>query len=319
MRIRLPEPLDRLAQIQYGVLSAAQAQQAGMSAAAVRSCLRTGSWQVIHRGVYATFSGKPAREAVLWAALLRAGPEALLSHYTAAELHGLTDTPAHAIHVTIPDSRRIAPIRGVVLHLGSRGLMAAHPTALPPRTKIEETVLDLAQIAGSAEDGCAWVARSLGRALTTQGRLMDALNQRPRVHFRAELAEILSPEWAGIHSALEYRYVKWVEIPHGLPRGRHQARAVSAGKRVRRDVLYDKFRLIVELDGRAAHPGDTRWQDIRRDNAALIDGLMTLRFGWDDLRFRPCVVADQVYRALSRSGPVAARPCSAICPVMAVR
>jgi len=197
--------------------------------------------------------------------------------------------------------------------------MAAHPTALPPRTKIEETVLDLAQIARNAEDGCAWVARSLGRALTTQGRLMDALNQRPRVHFRAELAEILSPEWAGIHSALEYRYVKWVEIPHGLPRGRHQARALSGGRRVRRDVLYDRFRLIVELDGRAAHPGDTRWQDIRRDNAALIDGLMTLRFGWDDLRFRPCVVADQVYRALRRYGPVAPRPCSAICPVMAVR
>jgi very-short-patch-repair endonuclease len=319
MRIRPSEPLDRLAQIQYGVLSAAQAQQAGMSVAAVRSCLRTGSWQVIHRGVYATFTGKLPREAILWAAVLRAGPGALLSHYTAAELEGLTDTPARAVHVTIPDSRRIAPIRGVVLHLGTRGLMAAHPTALPPRTKIEETVLDLAQIALSAEDGCAWVARSLGRALTTQGRLMDALNQRPRVHFRAEIVEILWPEYAGIHSALEYRYVKWVEIPHNLPRGTHQASAVSAGRRVRRDVLYDGYSLIVELDGRAAHPGDTRWKDIRRDNAALADGLMTLRFGWDDLRFRPCEVADLVSRALHRSGPVAARPCSPICPVMTVR
>ena len=180
-------------------------------------------------------------------------------------------------------------------------------------------MLDLGQIARSAVDACARVARSLGRALTTQGRLMDALNQRPRVHFRAELAEILSPQWEGIHSALEYRYVKWVEIPHGLPRGTHQARAVSGGRRVRRDVLYDGFCPIVELDGRAAHPGDTRWQDIRRDNAALVDGFTTLRFGWDDLRFRPCVVADQVYRALSRFGPVAARPCSPICPVMGVR
>jgi hypothetical protein len=249
MRVRLPEPLDRLAQVQYGMVSATQAQQAGMSAAAVRSCLRTGRWQVIHRGVYATFTGQPARLGFLWAAVLRAGPGALLSHHTAAELHGLTDTPAHAIHVTIPDSRRIAPIRDVELHLGSRGLMAAHPTALPPRTKIEETVLDLAQIAQSAEEGCAWVARGLGRALTSQGRLLDALNQRPRVHFRAELAEILSPEWAGVHSALEYRYVKWVEIPHSLPRGTHQARAVSGGRRVRRDVLYDGYRLLVELDG----------------------------------------------------------------------
>jgi very-short-patch-repair endonuclease len=180
-------------------------------------------------------------------------------------------------------------------------------------------VLDLTQLAKSAEEGCAWIARSLGRALTTQGKLMDALNQRPRVHFRAELVEILSLELAGIHSALEYRYVKWVEIPHNLPRGTHQARAVAGGRLVRRDVLYDGYSLIVELDGRAAHPGDTRWKDIRRDNAALVDGLMTPRFGWDDLRFRSCEVADQVYRALRRSGPVAARPCSATCPVTAAR
>jgi very-short-patch-repair endonuclease len=80
-------------------------------------------------------------------------------------------------------------------------------------------------------------------------------------------------------------------------------------------VLYEGYGLIVELDGRAAHPGDTRWNDIQRDNAALASGLVTLRYGWDDLRMRPCVVADQVYHALSRSGPVAARPCSAACPV----
>jgi very-short-patch-repair endonuclease len=80
-------------------------------------------------------------------------------------------------------------------------------------------------------------------------------------------------------------------------------------------VLYDGYGLIVELDGRAAHPGDTRWQDIRRDNAAAADGTTTLRFGWDDLRIRACPVADQVYRALRRSGPVSARPCSPECPV----
>ena len=192
MTFRLPEHLDRLAQIQYGILTAPQAQRGGISASAVRSYLRTGRWQLLHRGVYAAFSGQPSRDARLWAAVLRAGPGALLSHYTAAELHGLIDMPASAIHVTIPDSRRIARIRGVVLHLGSRGVMAAHPTALPPRTRVEETVLDLAQIAPSAEDGCAWIARGLGRGLTSQGRLMDALNQRPRVHFRAELAELIS-------------------------------------------------------------------------------------------------------------------------------
>jgi very-short-patch-repair endonuclease len=311
----LPDYLDRLAQIQRGVLSASQARQYGVSVPWVRSRLRSGKWQQVHHGVYATFTGEPSRDALLWAAVLRAGPEALLSHYSAAELFGLVDVPTTPIHVTIPPSRRVLPVRGLSIHVGSRAARAAHPTAMPPRTRIEETVLDLTQLSASADDACGWVTRGIGRGLTTQDRLRDALGLRIRVRFRAELSELLSPELAGVHSPLEYRYVKWVEIPHGLPRGRRQARAVSAGGRIFRDVLYDEYHLTVELDGRAAHPGDTRWKDIRRDNAAVAAGLRTLRFGWHDLRSQPCLVADQVYRALRRSGPVLARPCSPGCPV----
>jgi hypothetical protein len=315
MAAELPEYLDRLAQIQRGVVTAEQAQFAGLSGDVIRSRVRSRRWQQLHHGVYAIFTGELPRDAVLWAAVLRAGRGALLSHDTAAELHGLTDLPGSAIHVTIPHSRRIVPVRGQVVHLAERAERAAHPTQLPPRTRIEETIIDLTQAAATAEDACGWVARGLGRRLTTQARLTDALSQRQRMRFRAELTEILGPEWAGVHSALEYRYLKWVELPHGLPRGRRQAGAVSSGRRVYRDILYDGYGLVVELDGRAAHPGDTRWRDIRRDNAATADGLMTLRYGWDDLRVRPCEVAAQVVRALSRSGPVSARACSAACPV----
>jgi hypothetical protein len=239
----------------------------------------------------------------------------VLSYDTAAELQKLIDWPSSTIHITIPGQRRIATIPGVILHHALRAEQAAHWADMPPRTRIEETVLDLAGVAASAEDACGWIARGIGRRLTTQQALRRALSRRARMRFRNELAEVLSDDWAGIHSALEYRYVKNVEQPHGLPRGRRQARAVSAGRLIFRDVLYDGYGLIVELDGRAAHPGDTRWQDIRRDNAAAADGTTTLRFGWDDLRIRACPVADQVYRALRRSGPVSARPCSPECPV----
>jgi hypothetical protein len=54
-----------------------------------------------------------------------------------------------------------------------------------------------------------------------------------------------------------------------------------------------------------------QWQQVYHG----ADGIMTLRFGWQDLRTRACFVADQVYRALRRSGPVSARPCSPLCPV----
>jgi len=311
----LPEYLDRLAQIQYGVLSAHQAISGGISRDKVRTLVRTGRWRTLHYGVYATFTGTPARQAVLWAAVLRAGPGAVLSYDTAAELQRLTDWASPQIHLTIPGSRRIAAISGAVVHRAIRAGQAAHPTDMPPRTRIEETVLDLAEVAATAEEACGWITRGIGRRLTTQQRLRRALEHRRRMRFRSEIAELLSEDMAGVHSALEYRYVKWVELPHGFPRGRRQAPDRRDGRHIYRDVLYDGYGLIVELDGRAAHPGDTRWNDIRRDNAAAASGLMTLRYGWDDLRIRPCLVADEIYRALRRAGPVSARPCSAGCPV----
>ena len=48
--------------------------------------------------------GEPARETMLWAALLRAGPDAILSHQTAAERHGLIDEPSAVITITVPSA-----------------------------------------------------------------------------------------------------------------------------------------------------------------------------------------------------------------------
>lgn len=239
----------------------------------------------------------------------------MLSHHTAAELQGLIDQPSSLVHLTIPGSRRVARIPGIMIHVAARAELARHPALAPPRTRLEETVLDLAQLAAAAEEACGWVTRALGRRLTIQERLRDTLGQRPRLRWRTELAEILTADWAGLHSALEYRYLRQVERPHGLPRSSRQARVKRGSRSEYRDVLYEEFALAVELDGRAAHPGDTRWNDIRRDNAAVADGFSTVRYGWTDVTLHPCIVAAQVVRALRRAGPASARPCSPDCPV----
>ena len=99
----MPEPLPgeirEIADRQHGVLTAGQLAQAGLTRNAVRSKVRLGRWQQLHRGVYATFSGEPGRLAVLWAAVLSAGPGAMLSHQTAAELSGLADQASEITHV----------------------------------------------------------------------------------------------------------------------------------------------------------------------------------------------------------------------------
>src|SRR5262245_43023111 len=114
----LPEELRRLAQRQHGVVCSAQVRASGLSKDTVRSRLRRGRWRQLHHGVYALFTGAADREATLWAAVLRVGRGATLSHETAAERGGLTDRPSQLIHVSIPPSRRVIAVCGLVIHHG---------------------------------------------------------------------------------------------------------------------------------------------------------------------------------------------------------
>jgi len=315
----LSADLQDLAERQSGVLAARQLTQAGLTKNAINSKVRVGRWQRMYRGVYATFSGEPPRLAMLWAAVLGAGPGAMLSHQTAAELAGLTDRPGELVHVTVPSTRRVVKAPGVVVHYSTRAREALHPARLPPQTRIEETVLDLANAATTFDDACGWVTRSLQRGLTTQAGLAHYFELRPKIRWRPELAELLTLDAAGLHSVLELRYRRDVERPHGLPRGARQARFRRGNHNEYRDVLYEAYLTAVELDGELAHIGEARRRDARRDNAAAADGIFTLRYSWLDVTKSPCQVAAEVARVLARRGFAGARPCSPSCPVGADR
>jgi hypothetical protein len=311
----LPPELSQAAMFQRGVLSRTQVLAAGLTDEAISARVSRGSWQRLYPGVYAVFSGELSREAALWAAVLSAGSGAALSHQTAAELWKLADAPSSVIHLTIPGERRVSRKAGLELHLSARTPEAVHPSRNPPRTRLEETVLDLWEAAPSLDTAVGWVTRAIGRRLTTQDKLCQAMDARKRVRWRSQLGELLSPDLAGIHSVLEYRYVRDVEKPHRFPAGRRQAASRRNGRAEYRDTLYEEYQTAVELDGRVAHPGDSRWNDIHRDNAAVTAGLSTLRYGWRDVTVTPCATAAEIATVLTARGYTRARPCSAGCPV----
>ncbi len=311
----LPPQLYEIVSRQCGVVSRRQILGIGLRRGIIASRVMRGSWRQLHQGVYAAFSGEPSREATLWAAVLYAGPGAVLSHQTAAELVGLADARSSLIHVTVPADRRVRKRAGLVIHLSTRAAAAIHPVRTPPQTRVEETIIDLWQAAPNLDDAVGWVTRGLGRRLTTQEKLRDAVAARRRVRWRAQLTELLSPDAAGIHSVLEYRYLRYVERPHRLPVSRRQAHARREGRSEYRDTLYEAYSTAVELDGRVAHPGDTRWRDIQRDNAASVAGITTLRYSWRDVTAAPCRVAADIAAVLTARGYTGARPCSAECPV----
>jgi len=316
MTANLPDSCRQLIHRQRGVLARWQAPAVELKPTTIDSLLRIGRWQPLQRGVYATFSGRPSRDAELWAAVLRAGPRAVLSHQSAAELDGLTSKRSALIHVTVPRNKHVDPILGVRLHRSERLAEARHPSRIPPRTRIEETVLDLTQTAKTMDGAFGWLCQACGSRLTTPDLLLAALAKRPKVRWRGILFSALNDISDGANSVLEVRYVRGVERPHGLPRARRQAKMARSSGRIYLDNLVDRYRTCIELDGKAAHPVAERWRDIARDNASAAEGITTLRYGWPDVTERPCQTAAQIAAVLRFRGWTGqATSCGQSCPL----
>jgi very-short-patch-repair endonuclease len=299
---------------QAEVISRRQARAAGMSASRIDNMLRSKRWQALQQGVYAAFSGSPGREAQLWAVTLRAGPRSALSFRTAAELYGLVTDQTPLVHVTVPSSQRTRPIRGAVVHYSATVDRVRQPTLLPPRTSIEETVLDLVQASDSLDEAIDWICRAVSRRLTTSNRLSAALAIRRRMKWRNDLRLALGDIDDGGQSILELRYITSVEREHGLPRARRQVPFRAGGRSAQIDNLYDDASLAVELDGRAYHPPEQRSADNRRDGALATLGILTVRYSWADVATRPCDVAAEVAALLAvRGAPVTLRMCGPHC------
>jgi very-short-patch-repair endonuclease len=280
-----------------------------MSDDAIDARLASGRWRRLTVGVLATFSGPLSRAARLWAAVLATGPATMLSHYTAAELWGIAPEAAE-IHVCVPANRRVTAPAGVVVHRSRNFARACHPALSPPRTRVEDTVLDLAECSADLDSALAWPIRAVTARLTTTDRLLAATDTRSRLRWRRELRDALRDVTAGCHSVLELRYVRCVERAHGLPYGIRQRRR----DRWRDDVSYLDYRVQVELDGRIAHPDELAFRDRRRDNAAVLGGARVLRYGHADVTHHPCGVAQEVAAVLRAEGwPGKLRGCGNDC------
>lgn len=295
---------------QHGVVAKGQVDDAGIGRGSLGHRLKSGKWQRLHRGVYAAFNGELTREAQLWAAVLRAGEGAVLSYESAAELQHLTDGPGPEIHITVPASRRPAqnkPIPGVVIHRSRH----VRPQELPewelPRTRVEDTVLDLVDAAETFGDAYDWIARAVSGQHTTAGLLREAARERKRMRWRKWADDALTDvaEESCLH--VESHYRRDVELAHGLPKGARPAGRAGAADKHREEVSYPGHDLRVELDGGIGDPGDRTAEHQRRNAAGRSVGrgagdVRTLGFGHVDVTERACRIAVLVAAALRDGG-----------------
>lgn len=311
-RVMDSDAVMRLLAQQDGAVSRRQVLDVGGTDNDIETMIRRRRWARALDGVYVDHTGALSWRQQAWAAVLFHAPSAL-GGASALRAYGLGAAP-DVIEVVVDRSRRVADPPGIRTSQLSDFDRVARLHLGPPRVRLEHAVLTVASRAAS-EDGCvAVVADACQRRRTTPARLLDEVEHRPRLGRRRLLIEVLDDVAEGAYSALERRYLRDVELAHGLPRGRRQRREQLGGAVVFRDVEYAEQVLLVELDGRLGHElADDRWADLDRDLQAATSGRLTVRLGWRQA-LEPCRAATAVATLLQARGWTGApNPCGDGC------
>jgi hypothetical protein len=136
--------IAELAERQQGVVARRQLLGLGLSGSAIDHRCERGRLHFVHRGVYSVGHRLVSREGRWMAAVLACGPDAMLSHRSAAALWGIQKTPGGSIDVTVP--RKSNSSTGIRRHCAR--LPADEVTTRDgiPVTIVPRTIFDLAAV-----------------------------------------------------------------------------------------------------------------------------------------------------------------------------
>lgn len=289
--------IAELAKRQHGVVGRRQLLDLGLGLGQIEGRIARGRLHIVFRGAYAVGHAGVSRDGRVIAAVLASGDRALASHRSAGELWRLTP-PFHGfVEVTVPSERR--SIRGVRSHASlvpadERGFIDGIAVTSPPRT-----LLDLASVLGERRLERAFREMEV-RRLTDRLSLPELIERYPGRRGVVALRRILASRApVGITlNEFEERFVAFL-IAHRLPGGRMNASIWVRGRFYEPDCLWERQRLMVELDGREVHGTDRSYESDRsRDRVLLAEGWRTMRVTWKHLRDEPGEIATDLRLAL---------------------
>jgi very-short-patch-repair endonuclease len=271
---------------QLGLVTRRQLLEAGIGPGVIARAVRSGWLRRMHRGVYAVgpVAAPGARE---MAAVLACGPEAAVSHSSAAVLlellrpHGRSG-PVH-VKVAGRDCGRMPGIRAHrVAFLDPADVTTCNgiPTTTPLRT-----ILDLAAAAAAARMSVRAVEKVIARAertgLVTLDELRAAittLRGQQGVQVLRSVLEILG-DGAFTRSEAEEALLALIreariEVP--------QTNVLVMGFEV--DFFWPDHRLVAEVDGYDHHSSTGSFRaDRRRDRRLTTAGYRVIRLTWADV------------------------------------
>lgn len=291
--------LDRLLCDHDGVITLAQAQQAGLNRQAVYRRVRSGHWLRCSPGVYFVDDRLFTDRARIRAAVWGYGPRAVASGLAAAWWHEITKYPPETVEVTVPavsNPRRRYGIRTRRRDLDPADCVTRHGlrvTALP---------LTVVEAAARRGGGMKIVDAALQRHLLELSDLWGAHLRNKGRHGSPAARRLLRAADSGAHSEAE-RILITLLRQAGIT-------GWKANQRLGRweiDVLFRNQKIAIEVDGLAFHTDPDAFQRDRvKQNELALLGYQVLRFTWLDLTEYPERVTAEIEFAVSRRAGAAA-------------
>lgn len=296
--------LFRRAQARGGVVTAADASLAGVPRSTFHRRVRVDAWVHVLPGAWLVPGATMTSMARLWAALLTSGPEASLSHGTAARLLHLGDRSRdmpRRIHVVRPYGRGSKAPPGVVVHR-SRNLVDRDLAVVDGLTvtTASRTLMDIAQVHPIWQlEAMMLTARQ--RGMVDVASLVAQYERRPGLDgagaFRAA-ATLLTED--GADSVLERRARRALRTANLHPtRAPHPVACGDITLHV--DIAFPERQVGIECDG-FAHHGPQERDAFERDRprSRLLDdaGWRVIPLTWRQLHEDPAAFVDEVRRKL---------------------
>jgi very-short-patch-repair endonuclease len=277
------ESVHELIARQFGVITREDAARFGISPSAITRRTQSGEWTRVLPGVYRVTAAPVGLRQTTLAATRWAGDGALVSHATAAVLHGFGEVRSRKVELWLPYPRNLSsPLvtvhRGTRLDRADRATLDGIPITTPARTLIDIAErLENHRLSALMED-------LIRRGLVAPDRLaarLDALRRSGRSGC-GRLEALLDQRGDGrpLESALEA--LAWqliVESGVQLPERQHWV-SVTEG-RYRLDFAWPDLMLGIECEGYAYHGDRARWGKDRARFAELgVVGWRVLPITW---------------------------------------
>lgn len=246
--------MDQLMAQQHSAISSGQLLSFGLNVHQIQHLVEVGRLVPLRRGVYRPCGASETWLMTAMAAVLVAGPYAVLSHRSAARLWGFAVPDITHIEITAP--RRVR-IKGVVSHCHSLSPRETTVHDQIPVTSVERTLVDMAEYTSPGELG-QLIDDAWRRGLTTARRVAAVLSahEGPGRRRRETVRKALAERGAGYHpgaNAWEQEMDRrWDEL--GLPASVRQYKVrLKDGRHYILDRAIVDLKIGVEWNGRGTH------------------------------------------------------------------